>query len=498
MSSTFSGISTALSSLIAQRTALDVAGQNVANANTPGYTRQRADLGAVTGTQVPSMFATNNGVGTGVQVTGISRASDPFLDAKLRTQTSGAASLAALAGAYSTLESGLGEPGGSGLSSQLQTFWNDWHDVSNAPDTLSTRSVLLDDARQTVDTIHAQYTSIATQWGDARTATSSLVDQTNTLAANVADLNQRILDITNNGGSANELADQRDQALTQLAGLVGATPQARQDGQVDVYVGGNALVFGSSSHALALTGAQVFSQAAGYATDGTPTTPQDVHLEWADSPGQRVTPTGGTVAGQLMVLAPAAADGSGTGGVLTEAARRLDQVATTLATDVNTLHAGATTVSGATGGAFFTPLDPSDPTFGGGTAPGPAALRISVALTTADQVAVAAPGAGAYDASIGQKIAALGSSTTGADAVWSQAVVEIGDRSAAATSRSSVAESARASAEQEQLGNASVDTDQETVNMIATQRSYQAAARVLTTLDDMLDTLINKTGLVGR
>lgn len=503
MSSTFSGISTALSSLIAQRTALDVAGQNIANANTPGYTRQRADLGAVSGSQVPSMFATNNGVGTGVQVTGISRASDPFLDAKLRTQTSGAASLAALSGAYSTLEAGLGEPGGSGLSSQLQTFWNDWHDVSNAPDTPSTRSVLLDDARQTVDTIHAQYTSIATQWSDARTTTSSLVDQTNTLAANVADLNQRILDITNNGGSANELADQRDQALTQLAGLVGATTQARQDGQVDVYVGGNALVFGSSSHALALTGAQVFSQAAGYATDGTPTTPQDVHLEWADSPGQRVVPAGGTVAGQLMVLAPAAADGSGTGGVLTEAARRLDQVATKLATDVNTLHSQATTVAGAAagvanGGAFFTPLDPSDPTFGGGTAPGPAALRISVALTTADQVAVAAPGAGAYDASVGQQIAALGGSTTGADAVWSQAVVEIGDRSAAATSRSSVAESARASAEQDQLGNASVDTDQETVNMISTQRSYQAAARVLTTLDDMLDTLINKTGLVGR
>ena len=498
MTSTFSGISTALSSLIAQRTALDVTGQNIANANTAGYTRQRADLGAVSGAQAPSMFSVGTGIGNGVQVTGISRANDPFLDAKLRSQTSDAAYLAARADAYSTLESGLGEPGDDGLSSQLQTFWSAWHDVANAPDKGATQSVLLDQARQLVDSIHTQYQGIATQWSNARTTTSSLVDQTNALASSVADLNARILDITNNGGAANELADQRDQALTQLAGLVGATTQARQDGQVDVYVGGNALVFGSSSHALALTGAQVFSQAAGYATDGTPTTPQDVHLEWADSPGQRVVPTGGTVAGQLRVLAPPATDGSGTGGVLTEAARRLDQVATTLATDVNTLHSGATTVSGATGGAFFTPLDPSDPTFSGGTALGPAALRISVALTTADQVAVAAPGAGAYDASVGQQIAALGSSTTGADAVWSQAVVEIGDRSAAATSRSSVAESARASAEQDQLGNASVDTDQETVGMISTQRSYQAAARVLTTLDDMLDTLINKTGLVGR
>ena len=75
--STFSGISTALSSLIAQRTALDVAGQNVANANTAGYTRQRADLGAVSSAQTSSMFSVGTGVGSGVQVTGISRASDP-------------------------------------------------------------------------------------------------------------------------------------------------------------------------------------------------------------------------------------------------------------------------------------------------------------------------------------------------------------------------------------------------------------------------------------
>ncbi|OJV80715.1 MAG: flagellar hook-associated protein FlgK [Cellulomonas sp. 73-92] len=498
MGSTFSGISTALSSLIAQRTALDVAGQNVANANTAGYTRQRADLGAVAGTQSASMFATNNGVGTGVQVTGISRSADPFLDTKLRSQTSGAAALATLSSAYSTLESRLGEPGASGLSAQLQTFWNGWHDVSNAADTISARSVLLDDARQLTETLHTQYQNIATQWADTRTTTASLVTQTNTLATNVADLNKRILDITNNGGNANELSDQRDQALTQLAGLVGATVQTRQDGQVDVYVGGDALVFGGSSHALALAGAQDFSQATGYATDGTPITPQDVHLTWADTPGKRVVPTGGTVAGQLTVLAPPAADDSGTGGVLTEAAKRLDEVATRLATDVNTLHAGAVTTTGTAGGAFFSPLDPSDPTFPGGPAKGPAALRISVALSTADQVAVAAPGGGAYDASVGQQIAALGTSTSGADALWGKAVVEIGNRSAAATSRSSVAESARASAEQDQLANASVDTDEETVGMIATQRAYQAAARVLTTLDDMLDTLINKTGLVGR
>lgn len=494
--STFSGISTALSSLIAQRTALDVAGQNVANANTDGYTRQRADLGAVSTVQVASMFSTGDGVGSGVRVTSISRATDPFLDAKLRSQTSGASYLAARASAYTTLESGLGEPSDTGLATQLSTFWNDWHDVANSPDTVSTRSVLLDDARQLADMVHDRYDNIATQWGDARTTTVSLVGQVNALAANVADLNERILDITNSGGQANELEDARDQALTQLAGLVGATPQTRQDGMVDVYVGGNALVFGVGARELAVAGAQDFSQVAGYGTDGSSVTPQGVWLEWADKPGQQVVPTGGTVAGELSVLAPADASGNGTGGVLAEAAKRLDEVATTLATTVNGVYSGSLPVADPPGstvtpvGDFFTLGTP-------GFA-GPPALGLSVVPQAAEEIGVADPTLGGYDSSVAQEIADLATSTSGADAVWSKAVVEIGNRSSAAQSRSTVAEAARASAEQDQLANASVDTDEETAGLIAMQRAYEAAARVLTTLDEMLDTLINKTGTVGR
>ena len=85
--------------------------QRLAHDPTRQLNRQRADLGAVSSAQTSSMFSVGTGVGSGVQVTGISRASDPFLDAKLRSQTSDAAYLAARADAYSTLESGLGEPG---------------------------------------------------------------------------------------------------------------------------------------------------------------------------------------------------------------------------------------------------------------------------------------------------------------------------------------------------------------------------------------------------
>ena len=99
---------------------------------------------------------------------------------------------------------------------------------------------------------------------------------------------------------------------------------------------------------------------AGYGTDGSSVTPQGVWLEWADKPGQQVVPTGGTVAGELSVLAPADASGNGTGGVLAEAAKRLDEVATTLATTVNGVYSGSLPVADPPGstvtpvGDFFT------------------------------------------------------------------------------------------------------------------------------------------------
>lgn len=483
--STFSGIGTALSALVAQRMALDVAGQNVANANTAGYTRQRAELSALTGAQVPSMFAASDGVGSGVRVSAISRAADSFLDARVRTQTSGAEYLTARADIYTTLEKSLGEPSATGLASQLSTFWNDWHDVANTPDKSSARTVLLDDARQIADTLHQLYGAVGTQWRQTRATAAGLVDQANSLAAGVADLNARILAVTVSGGSAHELADERDLLITQLAGLVGATVQARQDGQLDVLVGGNALVFGSDARVLTVQGAADFAQATGDAAATPPVSGHGVWLAWADRPDQQVQIAGGRVAGLLTALAPPS--GTGTGGILTEAAARLDEVARCLVTAVNTAHVTGVTADGTPGTAFFTPLGS-----------GSAAAQIAVALSDPAQIAVAAAGMGANDGSIGRAIAGTGLLQDGPDGIWSAVVVEIGNRTAAARSRSDVAGAARASAQQEQLANASVDTDEEAIAMIAAQRAYEAAARVLTAIDEMLDTLINRTGVVGR
>jgi flagellar hook-associated protein 1 FlgK len=476
--STFSGLGTALSSLIAQRQALEVSGQNVANANTVGYTRQRAAIASLPAATVPSMFSSTDGVGQGAAVTGFERLGDVFLDARLRNETSGAANLAAIAGEYKTLETTIGEPTSTGFSKDLTAFWTSWSDVAAKPATEASRSVLLEKAKAVSDRIATMYEDTGTQWSQALTTTTSLVTQVNTTATNIADLNTRILSITNGGGSANELMDQRDLLVTQLSGLVGASTRTNDDGTVDVMVAGNALVSGSKANALAVSA-------------GSPASFQDavdggtVSIVWArnDNPAGL---EGGRVAGLLATLAPPAS-----GGMLTGAGVSLNTLATSIATQVNAVHSTAYTVegyaTGTTGGDFFSL-----------TAGQPAALGLTVAITDPADVAVAAAGRGAYDGSVGATMAALANATGSPDAQWSGFVVELGVKSASATSRATVAEAARSTAAAAQLAQTSVDTDEESVNMLAYQRAYEGAARVLTAIDEMLDTLINRTGVVGR
>lgn len=477
--STFSGLGTALSSLIAQRQGLEVSGQNVANANTVGYTRQRATMSSLPASSVPSMFATSSGVGQGVFTSGFERMGDIFIDARLRTETSGAAYLKQISASYTQLEDAVGEPGKTGLSSQLTEMWTAWSEAAKSSNTSASRSVLLERSTAVTNRIATLYNGAQTQWNQTLTTTQSLVTQVNTTANNLADLNNRILSITNAGGSANELMDARDQLITQLSGLVGASVRIQENGTVDVMVAGNALVNGAKANALEVTGAKNFDQAmAG----------EQVSVVWAKNQASAGL-DGGRVAGLLTVLAPPNA--TGTGGMLTEAATGYNALATQIATQVNALHSTAYTeagyATGTTAGDFFS-LEAGKP----------AALGLKVAITDPKDIGLAAAGAGALDGSIGDKLAALATDTTGPNATWSAAVVQLGVRAASASSRSSVAEAARATSEAQQLAQTSVDTDEESINMLAYQRAYEGAARVLTAIDEMLDTLINRTGVVGR
>jgi flagellar hook-associated protein 1 FlgK len=190
------------------------------------------------------------------------------------------------------------------------------------------------------------------------------------------------------------------------------------------------------------------------------------------------------MAGAISMLAPT--DGSGTGGALAEAAEQYNEFATYLANTVNAVHSAGVTSSGVAGGDFFG--------ISGGL---PAALALTVIPTGVDGLATASPTGGALDGSNAAAIAALGTGNAAPDKVWSTFVTRTGVASRSEMQQAVLGELAASAAVSNQLSNASVDLDEENINMLTHQTAYQGAARVMTAIDEMLDTLINRTGVVG-
>lgn len=473
--STFSGLNTAYTGLVAAKAGLDVVGQNLVNANTAGYTRQRVTTSGVPALNNAGLFSGGVRPGQGVSVDGVQRLDDAALDARVRTTTALAGYSSTRAQALATLEGSLNEPGTNGLSAQLQKFWSAWGDVANQAGEQAPVGVLLGQAGSLVTQIAAGYRAVDDQWTALRQNASGMVDDLNAAASEVADLNGRIRSAVNAGTSPNELMDRRDQLTAKLANLAGGVVRPNQDGTVDVLVGGNALVSGTTANAVKAAGAQRMSDAAS----------DPVRLEWAYRPGAAIALEGGTIAGAVSTLAPA--DASGTGGVLAEAAASYNSFAVTLAQRVNAVHSTGSTPSGATGLDFFA-IDASKP----------AALGLSVVPTSVSQVATGTPGAGGSDGSIADAIAQLGTGANAVDKQWSSFVVRVGVASRTEQQQSDLAGLAASSASSAQLANSSVDLDDENMNMLAFQHAYQGAARVMTAVDEALDVLINHTGLVGR
>jgi flagellar hook-associated protein 1 FlgK len=473
--STFSGLNTAYTGLNAARQGLDVVGQNISNASTTGYTRQRVTTSAIGSLAQTGLLSGRAQVGQGVSVDGIARLGDAYLDARVRTSAATSGNLAVRSNALTSIQTSLHEPGDSGISAQLQTFWASWQDVANRPGDSAPAGVLLEKAGTLASQIASGYTAVNDEWSQVRSKLNGMAAELNDAGAQVAALNGQIRSTLAAGGSVNELLDKRTILTTTIAALTGGTVRELPDGTAEVLVGGNALVSGDTFRAVTVTGSNTMAAAAG----------SPVGLEWANRPGLSVAVESGEMAGSIAMLAPSNA--AGTGGAIAEAAASYNGFASYLANAVNAVHQAGTTSTGASGLDFFAV-----------SATGPAALGLSVIPTTAAGIATGAAGAGNLDGSNADAIAALGAASNSPDSVWSAFVITIGVSTKGALQQATLAESAATSASGAQLANSSVDLDQENVNMITFQTAYQGAARVMTAVDQMLDVLINHTGIVGR
>ncbi|MFH5824912.1 flagellar hook-associated protein FlgK [Georgenia sp. AZ-5] len=469
--STFGALNTAYTGLVAAQAGLETVGQNVVNANTEGYTRQRVRTSAT----VPlAQVGMTNGAarpGQGVTVDGVARLGDALLDARVHTTASAGGYTAVRADALASLETLLAEPGEHGLAAKMQSFWASWQDLSNQPDELAPAGVVLENAAALVNALGESYRAVDAEWTRTRENVQTSVDGLNTAAARVANLNQQIRSAINSGGSANELIDRRSAVVATMATLAGATVHDNGDGTLNVLLAGNAIVDGTTARSLQVTGAVGLADAAA----------APVRLEWTHRPGTAAYLDGGKLAGSVSLLAPA--DAAGKGGLLAEAAASYDALATTLAQQVNAVHRTGTTPSGATGTDFFA-VD----------AGAPPALGLRVAAAGPEAVAT---GTGGYDGSVADAISQIGVAADSPDRLWAGFVTRTAVASSSARQQAALADVAATSAVAAQLSNASVSLDEENINLLALQRAYQGAARVLTAVDEMLDVLINRTGRVG-
>ncbi len=479
--STFSGLNTATTALWAQRRAIDVTGQNIANVNTEGYSRQRADLQAIGGSPVPAFYSTSDGIGGGVSAESVTRIRDAFLEGRGHTEHANSARLVAESDALGLVQQAFREPGKTGIQGLLADMWNGWDDLSINPTDPGARGQVLQRLDTLVDGIAFSHTQLGSQWRQQRESLDVVIADVNASAASIAELNQAIQRTTQAGGTANDLTDQRDLLVMKVAEQVGAIVRPGKDGMLDVIVGGMGLVAGSTAIELRVTGALGPDDVA----PPPPGVPDPVRVVTVAG-GYPVT-TGGTARGQLTAMNE----------IVPGYRADLDALAVELAADLNGVHDAA--------------LNPNsyDRTGTAGTAilgfsGTPGAATLGVLITDTDRLAAAsrapagAPPVASADGDNADRIAELRQGTTSVDSTYRQLIVELGVR-AAVTERSLGIQqviSTQVDAGREAV--AGVNLDEEMSNMLQYQHAYSAAARLLTTVDQMLEVLIARTGVVGR
>lgn len=455
---TFSSLNTAYSGLSAQRRALDITAHNVANAATPGYHRQRADLVSLGRQPVSGVFSGLSQT-YGVDIAGISRSYDGMLAARAMREGASEASAELTNTTMSTIEGIFPEPTDLGLAHQLDVFWASWTDVANDPGSAAARTQLLENAKTLTDSLHRTSADLQNVADAAVTRMNVLATEVNDLSGQIADLN-RSINATPEGNL--DMLDQRDVLMARMADLTGATSVAHANGEIDVYIGGRNIVSGTITQDV----------------DGTTGT-----LTWVNG-GQPVNPTSGEAAS--------------IGATLTDVVPRyttlLDGVASTLVTTVNAVHTLGYDQSSTTGRTFF---DPANVT----------AATISLSADVAGQPANIAAGApvmpgptapGVLDGEQARLLAQLADSATGADTKYQQLITGLAVETKSAKNRAEIQAQVATNATRDADSVGAVSIDEEMTNLIAAQRGFEANARVLTAVDEMIGYLIERTGLAGR
>jgi flagellar hook-associated protein 1 FlgK len=441
-----------LQALEAAQGALNATSNNIANSNTPGYTREVAQFSENAESEIGGTV-----IGGGVSLDGLRSVRDQLLNLQIQQQTSLQSSAEAQSSALQQVQTSFAS-NGQDLGTTLSAFSASLAQLSAGPGNAAVQQSVLAASQNLAHSFNSIANGLAGARSDANQQVTQTVAQINSLTQKIAQLNGQLSQSATAANGGGTVQDQRDQLVQQLSTLTGITVTQSNDGEVITTANGTPLVMGGQSYSLQTT----------TGTDGMQ------HV--LDTNGKDITASiqGGQLGGTLAIRDQ----------VLPGFLDSLDTLASQFATAFNAAQAKGFDSDGNAGQPFFTL--PS--------APSGAAAGIAVALTTASQIAISADAASGGNGNVANLSAtlasALPSGQTPVDA-YSSLVFQVGNSASNASAQSSAIGQSLLQLQSQQSSVSGVNIDEESTNLIRFQTAYEAAARVISTIQALNAATIN-------
>ncbi|KKM12371.1 hypothetical protein SY88_04300 [Clostridiales bacterium PH28_bin88] len=518
----FSTINTAVTALRAQQTGLSTTSHNIANANTPGFTRQEAVMTASLAIPAPGFSKGLGMVGTGVEILTLRRVRDAFIDVQVRQETSSLGQWEVRRDTLQRVEISYMEPSDDGMNALLSQFWNAWQELTKNPESSPVRVTVRETSMALAEALRHSYSQLRTTQNDLSSMVDNSLLDINSLARQISDLNAQIANVYLTGQQPNDLLDQRDLLLDRLAKIVPIQVEAvlqtvggqeKDTGMVRVSIPGNTETTGDPIYLVdgrkvreVLTrpadGVVVWGQAAYDPRTEAPPTDTDL------SDNIAVTATNGSLMGLVL-----ARDNLVQGYM-----DQLNALARGLMEMVNEVHRAGYDLDGNGGGS-----DPiavpglADPYTGGFfTGTGAADIEVEAAIQRNVKYIRAAGASSANPGDANNALAIIALRQTRLEVVYDANSKPITLQAATGpggttfdnyykdmvSSLGVAAHEAGRMADNQQVlvdqllnrrdSTSGVSIDEEMTRAIQYQRVYQAAARIITTVDEMLDTIVNQ------
>ncbi|MBI1177319.1 flagellar hook-associated protein FlgK [bacterium] len=460
-------------SLQTQQQGVEVSGHNLANVNNPAYARQRIIIQAA-GT-IPDPIGPQ---GTGAETVAIRQIRNALVDRQLASEISVTGSLESQQQAFQYAQADLGQQidrtatgaegaaaaqgvgGQNGIADYLNGMFSAWQSLSTDPSSLAERQVLILKAQSMTTQFNQVDRRLADLHSSLNDSVQSDVDRANTLLKEIAQLNDQIAQTEqSNPGSANDLRDTRLARIEDLSKLVNVQQSEQASGAINLSIDGNLLVSESN----------VMDTLQNY-DDGTGST--FVQLQTAGTP---LNITGGSIAGTIS-----ARDGG-----VQSLRDNINNMAAQLITEVNSIYQAGYSLNGATGQNFFTGTNAGDIGVNSDLLNDPSKMQVS-----ADPGAV---GDNSIAVSVAQlankKLAALSGQTLSEN--YSQSVATLGQNLSLVNDQLGNQNIVESMIRSQRDSISGVSLDEEMTNLMQFQRAYQASARLISTVDTMLDTVLN-------